>query len=462
MENRTVIIIAHRLSTIKNADYIAVVDKGKIGELGSYMDYLKIITNVKNLIVSIIGDEWERGVQELSQHYDQRLTMYPLLKNIEKNLKKIRSEKADEFNKTQMYHEEIMKELFSVERKVKESLKIYDEAYQRWQQQILKSQQETTKEKDTLTKRLTQKVLPKTEIETLETNVIDTRNVYLLYSMLINYALQDYYLKQFVVDLDKLLVCDLFPQIQIELSELTYAEYKLMSDTLNRFISVAVQNANEMKKKLLPTSMRLYALQLVADDKVIDIINVDEKYLTHLSSAYLIALNEIKEADNQIEVALESSVAHQQNKMRKMMAMFVVEKLESLIPNIKSITAKSKLGSLKSFLNTKTDSNYSEKLDSQSVPNNEISSSLADGTSDQPSSVEQSQVLTYPFQAEVLYDFVASTDEELTVHKDDKIFILSESPYDGWLIAKAGQGQSGFVPTTYVQRIETTFITKGF
>ena len=36
MENRTVIIIAHRLSTIKNADLIAVLDKGQVVELGTY------------------------------------------------------------------------------------------------------------------------------------------------------------------------------------------------------------------------------------------------------------------------------------------------------------------------------------------------------------------------------------------------------------------------------------------
>ena len=39
-QGRTTIIIAHRLSTIKNADVIAVVEGGRIGELGSHEELM--------------------------------------------------------------------------------------------------------------------------------------------------------------------------------------------------------------------------------------------------------------------------------------------------------------------------------------------------------------------------------------------------------------------------------------
>lgn len=41
MQNRTSIIIAHRLSTIRDADWIVVVDQGRIVESGSHETLLE-------------------------------------------------------------------------------------------------------------------------------------------------------------------------------------------------------------------------------------------------------------------------------------------------------------------------------------------------------------------------------------------------------------------------------------
>lgn len=49
-ENKTVVVIAHRLSTVKNAHQIVVLDKGKVAEVGSHNELVKLKGNYYNLV----------------------------------------------------------------------------------------------------------------------------------------------------------------------------------------------------------------------------------------------------------------------------------------------------------------------------------------------------------------------------------------------------------------------------
>jgi hypothetical protein len=51
----------------------------------------------------VIGLSWKTTIKELMEHYAQREASYPVLKHIIlENLKKIKAEKVDEFNKVEI------------------------------------------------------------------------------------------------------------------------------------------------------------------------------------------------------------------------------------------------------------------------------------------------------------------------------------------------------------------------
>ncbi|CAF4563841.1 unnamed protein product [Rotaria sp. Silwood1] len=409
---------------------------------------------------SIIGSSWTTALKELMEHYSQREASYPVLRQvILENLKKIKNEKVDEHNKILLYDEEIIREMVDVERRTIKAKRAYDDACER-----LRHHQNSAKEKESSIKRLHNKILPKNELDRLETSVVDTRNMYILHVQQMNYALK-FYIEQFIVDLDKLLVCDLFPQIEQVLDDLVYVEYKRLRDTLQHAIHAAVEDGDEQKRRLLPKIFQNYPLTILADQS--DQINTEDKYQGQLSSCYASSVNELRDADQQIQSALESSVLNaQQNKdsrmdaskirlkrmeMRKSMASFVIDTLDILVPNIKTISASTRstskfIGGLRPFIST------------SKTENPPIDATVATTSSESDtSSTNIVSTPTFPCQAIVLYDFEGTNEDEMSVRKDDKVFIESKPEYEGWLIAK-GRDRSGLVPEAYVQLISSNVV----
>jgi subfamily B ATP-binding cassette protein MsbA len=74
MEGRTTVIIAHRLSTIKTAHRIAVFDRGRIRELGSHDELMKLNESYANLYRTQFRDAVETTPNKASV-YSQHASM---------------------------------------------------------------------------------------------------------------------------------------------------------------------------------------------------------------------------------------------------------------------------------------------------------------------------------------------------------------------------------------------------
>ena len=56
MSGRTVVVVAHRLSTVRRADRIAVVDDGRLAELGTHEELVEIGGRY-----AALADAWEKS-----------------------------------------------------------------------------------------------------------------------------------------------------------------------------------------------------------------------------------------------------------------------------------------------------------------------------------------------------------------------------------------------------------------
>lgn len=60
----------------------------------------------------------------------------------------------------------------------------------------------------------------------------------------------------------------------------------------------------------------------------------------------------------------------------------------------------------------------------------------------------------YPFQAEVLYEYVGVDENQLTIKKGETIIIIDNSEeLNGWALAANDDNEEGYVPAEYINRI---------
>ena len=60
------------------------------------------------------------------------------------------------------------------------------------------------------------------------------------------------------------------------------------------------------------------------------------------------------------------------------------------------------------------------------------------------------------FAAQVLYDFEAVGDDELSVKADEVVTITNIAVGEGWWMGRNAEGREGILPETYVERLEET------